>query len=181
MLAALACAVFATFARADTPTDAARAEAFLTAAINAARAERMPEAPPLQTDAMLTAIARTRAEAMAHGAPFAHEDHEGRRPAIDMIQARFGPYGAIGENIAMETSTGRSFDAAGFARRMAANWLASPDHRDNILSAKYDRAGIGVAIAGDHAFAVQLFHGPVRAERRPRPARIPRMYGWPNR
>ena len=165
-------------AAAQNPSEAEKAEALLVARINQARAQYAPEAAALKSDPELVRIARQRANAMAHGAPFAHEDHEGRPVALEMVRARFGPYGAIGENIAMETNAGRAFDAPGFARRMTDKWLASPGHRENIVSPKYDSAGIGVAIIGDRAFAAQVFRGEAPKPRRTRPA--PRMKGVGN-
>ena len=41
--------------------------------------------------------------------------------------------------------------------------MGSEEHRENILSADYDRSGIGVIVNGDYAYATQLFHGPPKA------------------
>ena len=90
-------------------------------------------------------IARQRSGDMANGAPFAHEDSAGHFVASEKVQARFGQYGTIGENIMMERDPARAFDAEAFARRAVQGWMNSEGHRANILSPAYDRSGVGVA------------------------------------
>jgi uncharacterized protein YkwD len=143
------------------------AETLIAERIQVERARFAPDAPRLIADPDLTNIARERSEAMAHGAPFSHEDESGRFVAADMVHARFGPYGAIGENI-LETYASRDFDAAAFAERAVSGWMMSPGHRANILSPDYRSSGIGVAVNGDYAYATQVFRGsPKRVPVRP--------------
>jgi uncharacterized protein YkwD len=97
---------------------------------------------------------------MAHGAPFAHEDNEGHFAVAEKIRARFGPYGAIGENIMMERDPARAFEPESFARRAVQGWMNSEGHRANILSPAYDRSGVGVVIEGSYIYATQVFWGP---------------------
>lgn len=66
----------------------------------------------------------------------------------------------VGENISREFWFRRDFDAELFARQAVAGWMASEEHRDNILKSEYDRSGIGVAVNGDHAYVTQIFTGP---------------------
>ncbi len=137
------------------------AEALIVERINSERAALAPDAPLLVTDPTLDAIARARSEAMAHGAPFSHEDANGRAIAVDMMRARFGPYGTWGENI-LEEHGFPVFDPEAFARRAVAGWMGSPGHRKNILSAAYSRSSIGVAVRGNQVFATEVFMGPAR-------------------
>ena len=97
---------------------------------------------------------------MANGAEFSHQDAAGRYPAFDMMQARLGRYGSVGENLFMEKRARRGFDPKAFANLAVEQWMASEEHRENILSPEYDRSGIGVVVNGDYAYATQVFHGP---------------------
>jgi uncharacterized protein YkwD len=162
-------------AQSPAPDDSARAErqaeALIATEIEAMRARLAPYAPHLSSNPELVRIARSRAAALAHGAPFSHRDWVGQVPAVDMVQARFGPYGFIGENIVMEMRGGRGFDANAFAKFAADQWMASQEHRDNILSPEFDASGIGVAVFGDSAYAAQIFRGPAPPVPRVRPPR----------
>jgi uncharacterized protein YkwD len=148
---------------APAPTSIARAEqeaeALIAERIDEERARLAPNAPKLLPNGELATIARARSQAMADGAPFSHQDAQGNYPAIDMVKARFGPYGSIGENIMMEKRGTRGFDAKAFAKTAVDGWMASEEHRENILSPDFDRSGIGVAVKGDFAYATQVFHG----------------------
>jgi uncharacterized protein YkwD len=135
------------------------AETLIAEGIEAERARFAPDAPRLALDPDLTDIARQRSEAMAHGAPFSHEDENGRVIAADMVRRRFGPYGAIGENI-LEIYGSQAFDATAFARSAVSGWTKSPGHRANILSPDYRSSGIGVVVNGGYAYATQVFRGP---------------------
>jgi uncharacterized protein YkwD len=97
---------------------------------------------------------------MADGAPFSHQDSQGQYPAFDMVIARFGPYGTIGENIFAAGGTGRAFDPAAYRKRAADEWMASEEHRENILSRDFNATGIGVVVKGAAAYATQVFRGP---------------------
>jgi len=136
------------------------AEAAVAKAVDAARAKSAPNAPHLAIDPVLTEIARARSQAIADGAPFSHQDNAGRYPAIDMVTARFGPAGTIGENLFAAGGTGRAIDSEAYAKRAAEEWMASQEHRDNILSPDYDTTGIGVVVKGDAAYTTQIFRGP---------------------
>jgi uncharacterized protein YkwD len=135
------------------------AETLIAQHVDAERARLAPDAPQLTPDPDLTDIARDHSEAMAHGAPFSHEDENGRFVAADRVHERFGPYGAIGENI-LEIYGSRDFDAAAFAERAVSGWMTSLGHRANILSPDYRSSGIGVSVNGAYAYATQVFRGP---------------------
>jgi uncharacterized protein YkwD len=135
------------------------AETLIAEGIDAERARFAPDAPRLAQDPDLTDIARERSDTMAHGAPFSHEDVNGRFIAADMVRERFGPHGAIGENI-LEMHGSQGFDAASFAQNAVSSWMTSPGHRANILSPDYVSSGIGVAVNGGDAYATQVFRAP---------------------
>jgi len=134
------------------------AEILIAQGIAEQRARFAPDAPALANDAALTQIARERSEEMADGAPFSHQGDDGGYPAVDRVRAKFGRYGAVGENIIEETGLSH-FDPAAFARRAVAGWMASPGHRENILRPDYRRSGIGVTVEDDKVFATQVFFG----------------------
>jgi len=135
------------------------AEILIIQGIAEQRARFAPGAPALTNDAVLTEIARGRSDEMAGGAPFSHQDANGRHLAIDRVRAQFGRYGWMGENIMKETGL-RNFDPALFARKAVAGWMASPSHRENILRPDFRRSGIGVTVRGGAVFATQVFFGP---------------------
>jgi uncharacterized protein YkwD len=149
-------------ARDETADFERQAEALIAAGINEARARYAEDAPQLADNAVLTGIAQDRSRAMAAGAAeFSHTDAQGHFIAADMVEVRFGPYDAIGENILKLGST-RRFDAREFARQAVEGWLQSPGHRKNILDPQYNASGIGVALVGGTAYATQVFWGPPR-------------------
>jgi uncharacterized protein YkwD len=165
-------------AAAPSQGDAVRAEreteTLIARGLDAERARLAPDAPPLALDPELDAIARTRSGDMADGAPLAHDDGQGHLIAAEMMRKRYGPDGVFGENILREVEI-NDFDPAGFAKRAVEGWMSSPGHRQNILYAGYNRAGIGVAIRGHKFYATEVFMGPHRpgiaSDERPRSQR----------
>ena len=140
------------------------AEGEIARLINDVRAERLPQSPHLLYDPELVLIARARSRVIAEGkAPFAHEDRPGHVPAFEMVIERFGPYNTIGENLFAEGRGTRIFDATAFAKRTVDEWMASEEHRDNIVSPDYTTTGIGVVVIRDRAYATQIFRGPPAA------------------
>jgi len=147
---------------------AQKAEALIIEGIDGERAQLAPDAPRLKPDPELTRIARLRSCDMAHGADFSHTDGEGNFIAGEMVEQRFGRYGATGENIMKMGSSlapgvaTRPFGPEEFARVAVDGWMKSPGHRENILNSRYDLSGIGVAMVDGQAFATQIFRGPPR-------------------
>jgi len=154
--------------RSQNQAFAQEAEALIAERIDEERAKFAPGAPPLMPDLDLTRIAQQRSCDMARGmSDFSHTDAEGNFIAADMVHKIFGPYGAVGENIMeMGGTFTRSFGAEEFAGAAVEGWMKSPGHRENILNPRYDSSGIGVAMAGDRAFATQVFRGPPRVRER---------------
>ncbi len=147
-------------AAAPNPTRAEEAaEGEIAGRIDVLRAQYLPQAPRLLYDPELVRIARARSRAIADGAPFAHEDRPGHVPAFEMVIERFGRYNTIGENLFAEGRTVRAFDAAAFAKRSVEEWMASEEHRDNIVSPDFTATGIGVVVIGTKAYATQIFRG----------------------
>ncbi len=88
---------------------------------------------PLKLDAHLIRAARSHSTEMLRGNVFAHGDFQGRMIAFHVA----GP--TAGENLA--------WGNGGFARptRIIREWLASPEHRANLLRPGWTRIGIGIA------------------------------------
>lgn len=88
---------------------------------------------PLRIDTRLVRAARTHSVQMLRGGYFAHGDFHGRMLAFHVQ----GP--AAGENLAW--GNGSYAQPASIVRE----WLASPEHRANLLRPGWTRIGIGLA------------------------------------
>ncbi len=97
--------------------------------------------PPLAIHTTLERTAQAHAEDMAARGYFSHDDLEGRSSA-ERIQA--GGYTKPTCNCSWVYGTGENLahgqEAAADAVR---DWLASPGHRDNIMSPDFDETGVG--------------------------------------
>lgn len=107
----------------------------LLAMVNAAR--HSEHSPPLVRDRALDDIAQRHAEAMRKLKRIAHDAGDGPPPA--RVEAAGVDVLAFGENVA---------HALDLRRAHRALW-ASPSHRENLLQARFDRVGIGIAIDPD--------------------------------
>jgi uncharacterized protein YkwD len=106
-------------------------EQSLVNAINAARAAR--GIPALQVGTRLQRAARAHSRAMARSGSFTHGNWYYRL-------RRFGVRGRVlGENIAWGVGSD------GTAAAIVGMWLASPPHRETMLSRGFSRVGVGVA------------------------------------
>ncbi len=106
---------------------------------------------PLSYNEKLADAARRKAANMLEENYWAHNSPSGKSPWV-WFQAAGYNYTYAGENLAKDFgSTPRMIDA----------WMASPTHRDNIVSSKYTDIGIAVvpgALSGsDTVLVVQLF------------------------
>lgn len=111
--------------------------------------------PALRQDGALQGVAQRRANDMAARGYFSHTSPTGET-AFSLIDAAGinAPYAA--ENIGYNTMA----DAQS-ASSILAGFMASSGHRANILSARYTRVGVAVAVAanGTKYYAV-VFAGP---------------------
>lgn len=125
--------------------------------------------PPLKHVEALRLIARSHSKDMATRAYFAHTSPEGRNPTDRGNLAGYncrkdyesGFNRGLGENIhqawlykSYRTQNGKVvsyvwFTQEGLAQTVVTGWMNSKMHKKNILSASYDRSGMGVAIAKD--------------------------------
>jgi uncharacterized protein YkwD len=88
---------------------------------------------PLKLDTSLVRAARSHSVEMLREGVFTHGDFHGRMVAFHVV----GP--TAGENLAWGNGS--------FARPVAIvrEWLASPEHRANLLRPGWTRIGIGIA------------------------------------
>jgi uncharacterized protein YkwD len=153
--------------RMDLPVNLARPDnAVMDAAIGyATNAERVRHGlKPLNLHASLAQAAATHAERMARLNFFSHQDpHEAARKAPGDRAKLAGikkPF--IAENIAQSHATaggGRTLSHRALAQGIVTQWMNSPGHRANILSASGLQMGAGVAghPNGQQVMAAQMF------------------------
>lgn len=110
--------------------------------------------PELKTSPLLTAAAQAKADDMAKKGYFSHTTPEGYDSWHWFKQVGYD-YRFAGENLAVNFSDSADVEAA---------WMASPTHRDNIISPRYTEIGIATAVGmyegRETVFVVQMFGMP---------------------
>jgi uncharacterized protein YkwD len=114
--------------------DLAGARAAMLGSVNAAR--RQAGRPPLREDTRLDAAAQEHAEDMLARSYYAHNSPGGGTPRQRVLAAGY-PAATVAENIAARHATVEAAMAA---------WLASSDHRRNLLDGRFTDMGIGLAV-----------------------------------
>ncbi len=123
---------------------------------------------PIEFDAALRDIARNHSTEMARNEYFAHVSPSGENPGDRYRDSGYHCLSGAGENIAytyfdrrVRTENGtvvRYRTADELARGVVSQWMNSTGHRENILSEKWDREGIGIYYAKNgRIFATQNF------------------------
>lgn len=107
----------------------------------------------LQPDALLSEAAQRHAEDMLRRHYFSHYTPEGRTPT-DRFAAVGGRQGAAENIMMMQGRSGGGYSRLAYFEEQ---WMHSSRHRRNLLNAKYDHFGYGIASSGGRVFAVQLF------------------------
>ncbi len=110
------------------------------AAVNAARLER--GIAPLALDRKLGDVARSHSLDMIRRRFFGHESPDGLGPAERLLDHGIR-YSRVAENVH------RSRGADDPVATAVEAWLASPGHRELLLSAEFAESAVGVAVAGD--------------------------------
>jgi uncharacterized protein YkwD len=136
-----------------------RNTALVLTLINEARAQgrfcgddHYPPAPPLNTSTKLERAARSHAADMARRNYFDHTAPDGSAPK-QRVQREGYSSQLTGENIAFGPES---------AQEAVAGWLASPGHCANIMDARFQETGIGIAHGRKrgHIYWVQVFGWP---------------------
>ena len=96
---------------------------------------RFAAAPPLSTSRKLNDAADRHAREMARKRFFDHRGDDGSQPKDRVIRAGYQPR-LTGENIAFGPES---------AEEVVAGWLASPGHCANIMDARFQHIGTGLA------------------------------------
>jgi uncharacterized protein YkwD len=129
----------------DKPSYDAGAERELLDMANADRAQAGK--PPLKMDDGLVKAARAHAAEMASRNAISHQ-FSGEAPLIQRISENSGLHlDREGENVAVASTADDAHQAL----------MASPPHRDNLLSPNFNVAGIGVFRKGNRIYVAQDF------------------------
>jgi len=122
-------------------------------------ARRKNGLPALKPDEALSEAARKYSDDLLRRNFFSHTNPEGKGPQerIDEEQPARQAYAyRVGENIAAYSGLDYS-DIKITARMIMDGWMASPDHRQNILHPLYTHLGVGVSVQGDQIRVTQVF------------------------
>ena len=137
--------------------DAASVNAQVLALVNEARRQkrrcgfkRFAASPPLAESATLQRAAKAHAEDMARRAVMEHAGGDGSTPAERATRAGYA-WRTVGENVAAGQST---------PGQVVAEWLGSPRHCANIMSADYTEMGVAVASSAHGVYWAQVFGAP---------------------
>ena len=121
-------------------------------AANQARLDR--GLAPLALNEKLGEVARAHSRDMVRRRFFSHESPDGFGPAVRVLDHGIR-YSRVGENVH------RNRGAADPTATAVASWLASPGHRQLLLSAEFKESAVGVAVGGDGTiYFTQLFLAP---------------------
>jgi uncharacterized protein YkwD len=129
--------------QAEPLRDLGRLRAALLAAVNAAR--HAAGRQPLAADPRLDAAAQAHAEDMLARSYYAHRGPDGSTPR-ERVEAAGYEASTVAENIAARHLG---------ADEAIAGWMASSEHRHNLLDPRFTDLGSGVAVGGfDHRYQV---------------------------
>jgi uncharacterized protein YkwD len=98
---------------------------------------------PLQANARLQAAAQAHSESMAFGDYFEHDGPHGETPLSRMRATGYIYNSRIGFEVGENIGWGTLWEAT--PRAILAAWMASPEHRANILDGHYRDSAIGVS------------------------------------
>jgi uncharacterized protein YkwD len=131
----------------------------VVALVNAARSRgarcgsvRHPAVAPLEEIPELSKAATRHARDMARANYFEHRGRDGSQPKDRVLRAGYSPR-LTGENIAFGPQS---------AEEVVAGWLASPGHCENIMDARFQHIGVGLAVGRGRGrvYWVQNFGAP---------------------
>jgi uncharacterized protein YkwD len=115
-------------------------EAQLHARVNAVRAEH--HMIPLQRRADLDRVALEHSLDMARRSYMSHHSPEGSNPVDRITHSGVSGFTLAAENLGKTNQREPN-------RQIVENWLASPDHRRNLLTPPFNTTGIGIARSAD--------------------------------
>lgn len=139
---ALSPLIIANAAAEGEANDLERLGDLLHAEVNRIRAER--HLVPLERRSDLDQVAKAHSQDMGRRGYFSHHTPEGANP-LDRLTA----VGIPGMTLAAE-NLGKTTESEP-TQRIVTQWLASKDHRRNLLAPAFNSTGIGVALGSDGA------------------------------
>jgi len=152
----------------DPKTQMGALETRIAILVEEQRQKLDPKARNLAIDPELSKIARARAVDMAAKNYLAHAAPNGDTSASLLMKSDERWQGLLGENLAAQHYTKLSGVTVNeFAQRFMDEWLKSPPHRDNMIFANYDHAGVGAAVNGDTVYVAVLFSTDMGLKPRP--------------
>lgn len=104
----------------------------------------------------LRQIAEEHSDDMLARGFFEHVNPDGQSPADRVALEHRQLIGVTGENIWTGTGVDIS-DQRMLAETIVKKWMASSEHKDNILKAEYTHLGVGISARGKEVRATQLF------------------------
>lgn len=144
LLAPVSPAVAASCPNADVQPAAGTLAAMRAATLCLLNAERAPRGlPALRENALLSRASQEYSQLMVDRQFFAHATPDGVGLKARLLGVGYileDAYWMVGENLAWGTG-GMATPA-----RIMESWMASPGHRDNILTAEFREVGLGVAL-----------------------------------
>ena len=142
----------------DPQTQMGALETRIAVLVEEERHKLDPKARNLAIDPELSRIARARASDMAAKNYLAHQGPDGATSATLLMKEDAKWQGLLGENLAAQHYTRQGGVAVDeFAQRFLDEWLKSAPHRDNMVFANYDHAGVGAAVNSDTVYVAVLF------------------------
>jgi uncharacterized protein YkwD len=132
-----------------SPEDLALVRAATLCLINRERTARGE--PPLRPNARLTRAAQGHSENMASGDYFEHRGRAGSTPLSRIRAAGYIFSSHLGYELGENIAYGTLWKAT--PRAIVAAWMASPEHRANILDGHFRDTAIGVAPRAPSSFA----------------------------
>ena len=114
-------------------------------------------AKSLRIDPQLEFAAQTHSDDMARKRSFDTMNPDGNLAVNVLLRdPKFG--GFVAENSAAQYFSPKSgFDPDAMAQGFLQIWLASPNHRQNVVYKEFDRAGIGISVNGNTIYAATVF------------------------
>lgn len=121
-------------------------------------ARRMPAAPPLRWSGVLSQVSFGHSRDMALRDTLSHTGADGSRVRQRVVRRGYAAR-SVGENVAA---------GQGSAKQVVADWLASPDHCENLMIPSYTEMGAAYVIDLRSAAVIywtQVFARPLRPNR----------------
>jgi uncharacterized protein YkwD len=124
-------------------------EADVFASVNRVRREH--HLVELRASPELARVALAHARDLAARGTISHHDAQGRNPLERTQAAGVSGFRLLAENVAASSDSGDRIAT------VVREWLASPDHRENLLNPAFNTTGVAVVEASGTSYCVQLF------------------------